>query len=180
MHCMQAAVVSLCPRPPCLQALCQQVEQLGADAIACIVTTTSCFAPRAADDVVAGQSLLGIASLKLALPIRMLPAARAPSVLHLSGCLPCSCQAVPAGRRRPHYQQRLWRAVGGTVRAGGQQGEGAVVAWLLCCAVPCCAVLQHLSGGHPAAGQNPHAARPADGSAVVVPAGVLCVAQGAG
>ncbi|EFN58500.1 hypothetical protein CHLNCDRAFT_19872 [Chlorella variabilis] len=38
-------------------ALCQQVEQLGADAIACIVTTTSCFAPRAADDVVAVAKL---------------------------------------------------------------------------------------------------------------------------
>lgn len=30
------------------------MARLGADAIACVLTTTSCFAPRAADDVVAG------------------------------------------------------------------------------------------------------------------------------
>lgn len=41
-----------------LQALQQQVARLGAEAIACILTTTSCFAPRAADDVVAGACCL--------------------------------------------------------------------------------------------------------------------------
>lgn len=32
-------------------------QELGAEAVACVVTTTSCFAPRAPDDVVAGASL---------------------------------------------------------------------------------------------------------------------------
>ena len=40
-----------------MQAIRREVERLGADAIACVVTTTSCFAPRAADDVVAGGAL---------------------------------------------------------------------------------------------------------------------------
>lgn len=38
----------------------REVVRLGADAIACILTTTSCFAPRAADDVVAGGAERGI------------------------------------------------------------------------------------------------------------------------
>ncbi|KAI3436767.1 hypothetical protein D9Q98_006179 [Chlorella vulgaris] len=40
-----------------VEALQQQVARLGAEAIACILTTTSCFAPRAADDVVAVAKL---------------------------------------------------------------------------------------------------------------------------
>lgn len=38
-----------------LDELARQVALLGAPAVACILTTTSCFAPRAADDVVAGE-----------------------------------------------------------------------------------------------------------------------------
>lgn len=37
-----------------VEALEAEVARLGPDAVACVLTTTSCFAPRAADDVVAG------------------------------------------------------------------------------------------------------------------------------
>jgi O-phospho-L-seryl-tRNASec:L-selenocysteinyl-tRNA synthase len=35
-----------------MAAIQQEIERLGPDSIVCIVTTTSCFAPRAADSVV--------------------------------------------------------------------------------------------------------------------------------
>ncbi|KAK9794028.1 hypothetical protein WJX73_005919 [Symbiochloris irregularis] len=47
-------------------AIRAQVERLGADSIVCVASTTSCFAPRAADDVVAIAALcaqLGVAHL---------------------------------------------------------------------------------------------------------------------
>ncbi|PRW56294.1 O-phosphoseryl-tRNA(Sec) selenium transferase [Chlorella sorokiniana] len=40
-----------------LEAIQREVDRLGAEAIACVITTTSCFAPRAADDVVAVAKL---------------------------------------------------------------------------------------------------------------------------
>ncbi len=57
MHHAASLAVAEPALPPRLQALQQLVAQLGPDAIACILTTTSCFAPRAADDVVAGGAL---------------------------------------------------------------------------------------------------------------------------
>ena len=35
-----------------LEAIEAQIEQLGRDSVVCVATTTSCFAPRAADDVI--------------------------------------------------------------------------------------------------------------------------------
>ena len=46
-----------------MQALEAEVERLGADTIACVLTTTSCFAPRASDDVVAVARLCAAAGV---------------------------------------------------------------------------------------------------------------------
>ncbi len=48
-----------------LPALAAKVSELGAETIACIVSTTSCFAPRAPDDVV-GVAKLWAAALRCA------------------------------------------------------------------------------------------------------------------
>jgi len=40
-----------------VDAMAETVRRLGPEAVACIITTTSCFAPRAADDVVAAAKL---------------------------------------------------------------------------------------------------------------------------
>ena len=82
------------------EAIAAALQRLGPDSVACIVTTSSCFAPRACDDVSCAHSGRALQLCACIATLCAAPASPAPascSSLHLAAL-------VPAGRPARHHR----------------------------------------------------------------------------